>query len=67
VSEEEEEMLGRREKTVEAREEGADQQEFKRSLLARRHLACREMSLQSREQREVERLGEMLQEWAEGC
>jgi hypothetical protein len=29
--------------------------------------SCQEIALQSREQREVERLGEMLQEWKDGC
>jgi hypothetical protein len=61
--EEEEETIDRRQEQDKAREEGADRQEFERSLIARRHLACQEMALQSREQREVERLGEMLQEW----
>lgn len=57
----------REEETAEAGEEVADWQAFNRSLAARRQLACREMALQSREQLEVERLGEMLQEWADGC
>jgi superfamily II DNA/RNA helicase len=65
--EEGEETIDRRHEQDKAREEGAHRQEFERSLIARRHLACQEMALQLQEQREVERLGEMLQEWKDGC
>jgi hypothetical protein len=59
--------MDRRHEQDKARDEGADRQEFERSLIARKHLACQETALQSQEQREVERLGEMLQEWKDGC
>jgi superfamily II DNA helicase RecQ len=47
-------------------EELAYRDEFERRLAGRRSLSCQEMALQSREHLEVERLGEMLEEWR-GC
>jgi superfamily II DNA helicase RecQ len=67
VLEEGEETEDRREMMVEAQEELAARQEFERSLVAPRDLGRKERALQSQEQLEVERLGEMLQEWADGC
>jgi superfamily II DNA helicase RecQ len=67
VLEEEKERVDGRDKIVEAGKKGAARQEFERSLVARRNLARQEMTLQSREQLEVERLREMLQEWEDGC
>jgi superfamily II DNA helicase RecQ len=67
VLEEREETVDRGETIVEAKEELAAQQEFKRSLVAHKDLGRKERALQSQEQLEVERLGAMLQAWAKGC